>query len=351
MCRSSVGFFDLLCKLSLILFVLLNCGTSALLFADSGNGTGSTNSSRPQSQVIVGDPHVTPSNSNSPQLKLSSDKVGSKEAPEKLHGHGEVATSIEVKNTEELSQPISLITSNDAISKSSKTNNDNTSDATKNMTNGTPEDITGDTTKDITSDTANDTTSDTTIKDNTTDDITKDIISDTTTSSTAKDTTSDMTKDTTSDTTKDTTNGTAKDTTSDTVKDSNFETAMSKAVAKETDGVSISDIAEDTVADRAWQVNDKQEEKVGEKEPVDAKKNVDKLNLKNDFEEEDDVFVTDLSTHFARKSQFDPASPKSPNMSPRLSVNTSSNPPISMSPRPRRSSFVSSLCVLCVTVQ
>ena len=345
------------------------------MFADSGNGTGSTNSSRPQSQVIIGDPHVTPNNHDSPQLKLSSDKAGNKEVPEK---HREVAPSVEVKKTEEISQPNSLITSDGAICKSNTTNNDNTSDTTKDIINLTPKDTTSDTTKDIasdiakdttsdttkdiasdtakgttsdtakdtTSDTAKDTTIDTTTKDNTTDDITKDITSETITSDTAKDTTSDTTKDTTNDTTKDTTNDAIKDTVIDN-SSSNLESVLSKTVAKETNEVSISDIAEDTVADKAWQVNDKQEEKVSEKEPIDAKKNVDKLDLKNDFEEEDDVFETNLPTHFMRKSQFDPASPKSPNMSPRLSVGTSS--PISMSPRPRRSSFVSSLCVtLCV---
>ena len=184
-----------------------------------------------------------------------------------------------------------------------------TSDTTKGITCDTTKDITSDTTKDITSDTTKDTTSDTT---------------------------NDITGDTTSDTTKDTTSDTTEDTTSNTVKDtvSNLETVQSKIVVND----SISDITEDTITNKAWL--DKHEEKVTEEKPIDPKKNIDKLDLENNFKEVegDDVFV-ELPTPL-RKSHFDPSSPMSPSMSPRLSVGTCS--PISMSPRPRRSSFVSS---------
>ena len=290
-----------------VLHFLLTYGQSLVSSADSGNGTGSTNSSRPQSQVIS-EAHTTPSNNDSPQLKPSASTAAPKEDVQLLNKvpenkRDEDATSVEVKNKKETSGADVPRKSNDLV-------------ASNNGAKDTPIDSTNDKI-DKPDDKAKDTTSDTT-----------------------KDITSDATKDTTSDTTKDITNDTTTDTTSDTVKDtvSNMETVQSKVVAKDTATDSISDITEDAITNKAWL--DKHEQKITEEKPVDTKKNVDKLDLQNNFEdvEGDDVFV-EMPTPI-RKSHFGPASPMSPSMSPRLSVGTCS--PINMSPRPRRSSFVSS---------
>ena len=325
---------------------LLAYGWSLVSSTDSGNGTGSTNSSRPQSQVI-GEAH---SNSDSPQLK-SALTAASKENVHKVENKRNEDAPVEAENkegTSGLCNSNNLVASNDGAKGTSidttNSTSDKTDDKAKDTASDTTKDITSDTTKDTTSDPTKDITSDTT-KDITTS-VTKDITSDTTkdvTSDTTKDTASDITKDTTSDITKDVTSDTTKDTTCDTVKDtvSNLETVQSKVVSSDTATDSISDITEDTVTNKAWL--DKDEEKVTKEKPIDTKKNIDNLDLQNNFKEVegDDVFV-ELPTPL-RKSHFGPASPMSPNKSPRLSVGTCS--PISMSPRPRRSSFVSSFII------
>lgn len=247
---------------------------------------------------------------------------------------------VEVESKKETSGLCNL---NDLVAK-----NDDAKDTPIDTTNGTSDkaddkakETASDTTKDIISDTTKDITSDTTI--DVTSDTTKDTTGDTTrdtTSDTTNDTTSDTTKDITNDTTEDTTSDTTKDTACNTVKDTvtNLETVQSKVVINDTATDSISDITDDTVTNKAWL--DKHEAIITEEKPIDTKKHVDNLDLQNNFKEVegDDVFV-ELPTPL-RKSHFGPASPMSPNMSPRLSVGTCS--PITMSPRPRRSSFVSS---------
>ena len=343
-----------------LLCPFLTCEWSLISSTDSGNGTGSTNSSRPQSQIIT-DPHGTPSNSESPQIRPSSDKPAVKEdvqsmdkVPEKkceepptvkvetsrtnvLHNSVDLpASSSGAKST----STVAAVITKDTVGSTSK---DNTSDTTKETTNDTLKDTNSDTAKATTSETTKDNTSDTT--EDTTSNKTKGTSSDTT-----KDTTSDATKDTTSDTTKDTTSDKTQDVISDTTRDtvSNLESVQPED-AKDVSLDSISDITDSTVTSKAWLDNIKpstititnaDKQSGSEESPNGDKDKVDKLDIKRNFDEtdNDDVFV-ELPTRL-RKSQFPPGSPISPNMSPRLSVGGSS--PINMSPRPgRRSSFVS----------
>ena len=318
------------------------------IHTDSGNGTGSTNSSRPQSQVII-DPHGTPGSSDSPQIKPSSDKTTTKEDGQSLNKipekKREDSSAIKGEHSKETSGTNLLRDSTDLLASSG-----DATDAPTDTTNVKPDtgttsnrlkDTTSDTPKDTTSDTPKDTTNDR-LKDHTSNIVTNN------TSDTAKDgaggTNSDVTKAMTSDT--------AKDTTTDRIKDTvnNLDTRQSEVVAKGMDA--IGDITNSTVTDKAWLTSskpdamattsadkqDSNEEK--QSESTNAKgSNVSNLNIKDSFDEvdTDDVFASELPSHF-RKSHLAPSSPLSPSNSPRLDSKYS---PASMSPRPRRSSFVS----------
>jgi len=276
--------------------ILIHC--SHFLFTDSGNGTGSTNSSRPQSQVIT-DPHATSNNSSdSPQTKpslLTIDKA-SKEVvqllPDKKHGDSPSSEVEKLKETFTAHNSADFVASNSSA---------------KNKPIDTTDGTTGDTTNDV-----------------------------------AKD--SDTNKDTTSDTIKDATSDTIKNATSDS------QVVESKVVINSPATDTISDITENRVTDNeAWSKSgkldatiDADEQKVNvEKSPqrIYSNKTVDTLDLKNKFEEveNDDVFASELPAHIRKPNQL---TPMSPNLSPSLSLSGYS--PVNMSPRTgRRSSFVS----------
>ena len=316
---------------------------SCFIHTDSGNGTGSTNSSRPQSQVII-DPHGTPGSSDSPQIKPSSDKTTTKEDGQSLNKISEKkhedSSAIKVEHSKETSGTNLLHDSTDLLASSGDaTDAPISATDTTNVKHDTA--TTSNRPKDTTSDTPKDTTSDR-LKDHTSDTVTNN------TSDTAKDGASG----TNSDATKDMTSDTAKDATTDRIKDTvnNLDTRQSEAVAKGMDA--IGDITNSTVTDKAWLTSskpdamattsadkqDSNEEK--QSESTNAKgSNVSNLNIKDSFDEvdTDDVFASELPSHF-RKSHLAPSSPLSPSNSPRLDSKYS---PASMSPRPRRSSFVS----------